>query len=129
MNYDQARYELVDLVKAWEQAIVADDPEAIGRFMAGDWVLVTPESGVVDRSRFLDAVASGALTLEAMESDVIRVRAYDDTVVLTARGTNNGAFQGQPFRSDEWITDVFVKQADGWRCVLTHLSPAASSAG
>jgi ketosteroid isomerase-like protein len=118
--------ELANLTAAWNQAIVSNDVGAISQFMADDWVLVTPESGVIERARFLEAIESGALTHEAMDSDVLRVRIYEDSAVLTARGRNNGTFQGHAFRADEWITDVFVKQQDGWRCVLTHLTPAGT---
>jgi ketosteroid isomerase-like protein len=116
--------ELANLVRAWNEAIVTNDVAAISGFMTDDWVLVTPEAGVVERARFLEAVETGALTHETMDSDVLRVRIYEDSAVLTARGRNNGMYQGHPFSADEWITDVFVQQHGAWRCVLTHLTPA-----
>ncbi|MEK8225197.1 hypothetical protein NKG05_02245 [Oerskovia sp. M15] len=44
------------------------------------------------------------------------VRDLGDVVVLTGRGANTGHYMGRPFSSDEWITDVFVRGVDGWRC-------------
>ncbi|MCI0550309.1 MAG: nuclear transport factor 2 family protein [Anaerolineae bacterium] len=115
--------EFDNLEKEWAQAIVSNDAGAIGHFMSDDWVIVG-ETGVSERSDFLRLVESGDLTHEAMEGSVARVRAYDDVAVVISRGTNNGTFKGEPFSSDEWITDIYVKQEGRWRCVLTHLTPA-----
>ena len=116
--------ELINLIKDWEKAIVANDPEAIARYMSDDWVLVTPEAGVIDRAQFLDAIATGQLTHATMHSDPVRVKTYDDVAVVTVRGSNNGAYLGEPFSADEWITDVLRNQDGRWRCVLTQLTPA-----
>ncbi len=115
--------EFDNLEKEWAQSIVSNDVQAIGHFMSDDWVIVG-ETGVSERSDFLGLVESGDLTHEAMEGSVVRVRVYNDVAVVISRGTNNGTFKGAPFNSDEWITDIFVKQDGRWRCVLTHLTPA-----
>ncbi len=120
---DKIRDELVTLTDDWGQAIVSNDAEAIGQFMSDDWVIVG-ETGVTERSDFLGLVGSGDLTHEAMTGNVVRVSTYGDAAVVTCRGTNNGTFKGNPFSSDEWITDIYVKQEGHWRCVLTHLTPA-----
>lgn len=114
--------EFDNLEKEWAQAIVSNDVEAIGHFMSDDWVIVG-ETGVSERNDFLRLVESGDLTHEAMEGNVTRLRVYDDVAVVISRGTNNGTFKGAPFSSDEWITDIYVKQEGRWLCVLTHLTP------
>jgi hypothetical protein len=64
-----------------------------------------------------------------MEGDVKRVMAYDDVTIVIAHGVNSGHYTGQPFTSDEWITDVFARREGRWRCVLTHLTPAVNQQG
>lgn len=120
---DQLQNEFEKLGDAWSQAIVSNDAESIGSFMADEWVIVG-ESGITNRGKFLALVASGELTHEAMEGHVRRVRTYGDVAVVNVRGTNNGHWKGQPFTSDEWITDVFAKRDGRWQCVLTHLTSA-----
>ena len=93
--------------------------------MADDWLIVG-ESGITNKNSFLSLVASGDLTHEMMEGDVKRVMAYNVAIVI-ARGINNGHFKGQPFTSDEWITDVFERREGRWHCLLTHLTPAVTS--
>ncbi len=120
---DELQNEFDKLGRDWSQAIVSNDAKAIGSFMADDWVIVG-ETGITKREDFLTLVESGDLTHEAMEGDVKRVQVYGDTAVVNVRGTNNGHWKGQPFDSDEWITDVFVKRDGRWLCVLTHLTTA-----
>jgi ketosteroid isomerase-like protein len=120
---EELRREFEKLERQWSQAIVANDAEAIGRFMADDWLIVG-QCGITDKNSFLKLVASGDLTHEMMEGDVKRVMAYNDVAIVIARGINSGHHKGQQFTSDEWITDVF-KRCDGrWQCLLTHLTPA-----
>ena len=67
---------LVAAVRAWDEAMVANDAEAIGRFMTDDWIIVGPDGSIDGRERFLSLVASGELTHDTMTSE--------DLVVPTA---------------------------------------------
>ncbi len=116
--------ELVAIATAWAAAIVSNDVARIAAFMAEEWVIVS-ESGIGTREQFLSLVASGELTHTAMDlvSD-LRVRIYGETAVITGRITNTAHYAEHCFEADEWTTDVFVKQQDRWRCVLSQITPA-----
>jgi ketosteroid isomerase-like protein len=111
---------------AWGRAMVANDADAIGRFMADDWVIVGPDGSLCNKARFLELVRSGALTHDVMDAEDFEVRVHGDTAIVTARGISGGQFQGHAFRVVERVTDVWVRQGDEWRCVHTHLSRIAS---
>lgn len=114
----------LEVVEAdWGRAIVDDDADAIGRFTTDDWQIVG-EDGITSRETFLALVRSGDLTHETMSKITGSVRGLGDVAVLTGRGTTTGRYRGQAFSSDEWVTDVFVRGADGWRCAHTHLTAA-----
>jgi ketosteroid isomerase-like protein len=122
---DKAREELLALEKESAQAFIRNDADAIGRTMAEDWTIITPQGNELGRSAFLGLIKSGDLTHEAMDFADTNVRVYGDTAVVTARATSKGKFRGQPFTESEWSTDVFVKQGGQWRCVLTQLTRIA----
>lgn len=124
---DSTWQELEAVAAAWEQALVANDAGAIGRFMADGWVIVS-ETGVTKRDDFLAVVASGDLTHETFKGELISVRRYGDTAIVTARVKNSGAYKGRPFRADEWTTDVFVSSGGQWRCVHSHITTVKESA-
>ena len=114
--------ELLNLEKEFAQAIIKNDAEAIERFLADDWLIIDPDGGIIDRSRFLGVIKSGALTHEMMESDDVSVRIYGDTAVVMGLTTSKGKFMGQDFTTRERATDIFVKQHGRWQCVLSQLT-------
>ncbi|MBC3192494.1 nuclear transport factor 2 family protein [Pseudonocardia sp. C8] len=116
--------ELVAVADGWARAIVSNDAARIGEYMSEDWVIVS-ENGVATREEFLALVRSGELTHSAMDRvGDARVRGYGDTAVLTIRQTNTAHFRGRRFDADEWVSDVFVRRAGGWACVLSQITSA-----
>lgn len=118
--------QFVALEDAFNQAMVTNDPERIAQCISIDWVLVTPEKGPISRNAILGVIASGALTHDMMRKQIERVKVYGDVALVTGRGQNTGQFMGQAIKADEWITDVYHRVDEQWRCVLTHLTPAAA---
>ena len=114
--------ELVRLAQAWDRAMIENDAEAIGSFMADDWVIVGPDGNIGNKATFLALVKSGDLTHDVMTSEDFRIRVYGDAAVVTTRGVSGGKYRENRFREVERATSVFVKQAGEWKCVLTHLS-------
>ena len=114
--------ELMAVATEWDQAMVGNDAEAIGRYMADDWTIVGSDGSLGDKASFLELVKSGALSHDVMTTEDLQVRVYGDTAVTVARGVSGGRYQGRPFREVERVSCVFVRQDGRWRCVLTHLS-------
>jgi ketosteroid isomerase-like protein len=115
-------HELIELSHAGDRAMVTNDPDAIGRYMADDWTIIGPEGRVGDKATFLGLVRSGILTHHTMESHDMQVRVYGETALVIGRGVSAGAFNGHPFHLVERVSSVFVRTAGAWRCVSTHLS-------
>ena len=123
---DALATELAGVEEDFNRAMVSNDVLRISACVADDWVLITPEVGVVPRSRILHVIESGELSHDTMTKDVGRVRVYGDVAVVTGRGRNTGHFRGQRISADEWVTDVYRKVGGRWLCVLTHLTPVAA---
>ena len=124
---DKTEEELIALSNEWDLAMVRNDADAIGRYMADDWMIVGPDGSMSDKTTFLGLVKSGALTHDVMESEDFRIRNYGSTAVVLARGVSGGRYHGQAFREVEQSSNVFVKQQGQWKCVLTHLSRLRTS--
>lgn len=119
--------ELLKIGADWAAAMVANDADLIGSYMADDWVIVS-ERGISTREEFLSFVRSGQLTHSMFEMvGDARIKEYGETAVLSARIVNTAHFGGQQFDADEWTTDVFVRRNGGWLCVLSHITPALST--
>ena len=96
----------------------------ISNCITDDWVLVNPESGPLSRDVILNIIGSGVLNHTMMVKQIHRVKVYGDVAVVTGRGQNDATYQGNPVQADEWITDIYRHTKEGWRCALTHLTPA-----
>ena len=115
-------HELLAVVRDWDRAMVQNDAEAIGRFMADDWTIVGADGSTTDKATFLGLVKAGVLSHDLMQSNDIEIRVYGDAAIVVARGVSGGLYQGRPFREVERQSNTFIRQGSHWRCVLTHLS-------
>jgi ketosteroid isomerase-like protein len=115
--------EIRDLAARWDEAMIGNDPDAIGAFMADDWIIVGADGSVDGKERFLALIASGELSHDVMTTRDMQVRVYGQTAVTVASGTSGGRFRGSPFLLTERASCVFVREHGRWACVLTHLSP------
>jgi len=113
---------ILELERRFGEAMIRNDADAIGRLLSDDWIIIDPDGGVIDRSRFLAVIKSGALKHEAMDSEDIRVRTYPNTATVTAVTHTRTIYLGKEFTTHERATDVFVKEDGRWHCVLTHLT-------
>ena len=114
--------ELAAIAAAWDEAMLSNDAEAIGRFMAHDWLIVGADGGTTDKPTFLEQVRSGRLMHDTMTTVDVRVRRYGNVAILLATGVSAGMFEGRRFHEHERQSNVFVRTNGDWRCVLTHLS-------
>jgi len=129
MTEGEEQKEIVELSGAWANAIVANDADAIGSFMADEWIMVS-ERGISTKEHFLSFVRSGQLTHSSMEmAEFGAFQINGDAAILAARVTNTAHFAGQTFNANEWTSDVFVKRDGKWLCVLTHITPALADMG
>ena len=114
--------EMVKLEREFAQAIIKNDPDAIAQFLADDWIIIDPDGGIIDKSRFLGVIKSGALSHEAMDLEDVRARIYGDAATVTALTTTKGKFMGQEFTTQERATDVFVRKDGHWQCVVSQVT-------
>lgn len=119
--------ELLTFEEGFSQAVAANDAAAIGRFAADDWVIVDADGSVIDRSRFISVIESGALTHESMESTNVEVRVHGDTAVITGITTSKGQFMGKGFTTRERATDRSrtTERALAVRLLTAHSSRVA----
>lgn len=120
-------HDLSQFGRRWDEAIANNNVEEISEFMSDDWVIIGTEGGITPKSSFLDSVSSGDLVHTKMDFEDMHVKVYENCGVVTSRGTSSGTYKGTPFSFFEWTTSTYVRGNDGWKCVLTMLTPANKS--
>jgi hypothetical protein len=104
------------------KALVDNDPAALSRLLASDWVVVSARGGIADRDAVIDAVRKGLWVHKTVDISEPRVRIYGDNAVVTYRLANVGILGGKPFNVQERETDVLVWNGGVWKAVLSHES-------
>ena len=122
MKSNEVEQVLLKWEKDFAKAVVSNDAEAIGKFLADDWVIIDPDGGIIDRARFLGVIKSGTLTHDLMESEDVKVRSYGKCAVLSALTKTKAKFAGQEIATQERATDIFVKRHGRWECVFSQLT-------
>jgi ketosteroid isomerase-like protein len=114
--------ELLKVERDFATAVLSNDVDAIGKFLADDWAIVDADGGVIDKAHFLSVIKSGTLVHEEMELDDLTVRAHGDSGVVTTITSTKGKFAGQEFTTQERATDFLVKRDGRWQCVFSQLT-------
>lgn len=107
----------------FNEAVISNRIDEIKKCITEDWILVDSQGGIIAQERFFNVLEQGLLAHFTMTKEILRVKVNGEIALVTGRGQNTGTWQGQSFEADEWVTDVYKKVNENWRCVLTHLTP------
>ena len=115
-----------DSALAFEQnlskALVDNDPDALARLLASDWVVISARGSIANRDGVIDAVRKRLWVHTTVDVSEPRVRIYGNTAVVTYRLKNAGILGGKSFNVHERETDVLVWDGSVWKAVLSHES-------
>ena len=121
-----AEQEIIEVEKRWNAAIQSQDLPQMSNFLAESYFLAVAVQGrqlqVVPRERWLENLRS--YRIHSYNIDDMKVGVYGDVAVVLMLITQN-ATVGQPPRDRSaqfLITDIWVKQKDGWRVTERHSS-------
>jgi ketosteroid isomerase-like protein len=115
-----AEDEVRAVAAAFDEVLVGNDATVITRFLTEDWVYVGPD-GMVPKSDLISWIAAGKLAHHTMTTvGAERLARVGDTFVFTARKASSGVWDGTPYTTEEWITDLYVHEDGQWRCAFSQ---------
>ncbi|GAA2136181.1 nuclear transport factor 2 family protein [Glycomyces algeriensis] len=116
--------EVQAVAEVFTRALLANDAARIAEHFTDDWVYVGPD-GMVAKADLIEWIATGRLAHHAMEAPgpehTVTTR---DALLVTCRRTSTGAWEGDPYTADEWITDLWIRSGDTWKCAFSQKTPA-----
>ncbi len=122
MNREQAEQEVWHLTDAWAAAELSGDAAFLESILVDDFIGIGPLGFMLTKQEWLARHQSGDLKYEAFNMDEIKVRVYNDAVVLTGRQVQKGAYRGNSIQAQFRTTLVFVQQQGQWKLASLHLS-------
>jgi ketosteroid isomerase-like protein len=121
-----AEQEIIELEKKWNNAIQSQDLEQTRKFLADSYFLAIGVQGqplqIVPRESWLENLKF--YKIHSHSIDDIKVNRYGDTAIVLMLFTQKATVgRAQIDRSAQFlITDIWVKQKDGWRVAERHSS-------
>jgi ketosteroid isomerase-like protein len=124
--------ELKEIMKAERRLVVSvqrKDLDALNQIWADEYLGTAPNGRVVSKADLMAAVKGGAIELENIEFDDMKLRLFGNIGVVTGRAEVKARVSGEDFSGAYRGTGIFVKREDGWHPVGVHVSPAVWSPG
>jgi ketosteroid isomerase-like protein len=116
--------ELSRLERAWNEAHVRGDAEALDRLWADDFVVTVPGMPVMTKPDTIGVWRTGRMKFQRYETSDVRMRVYDNAAIVTGRVQRTRTVGGN-VADDDWLfTKMYVRRAGGWQVVAFHASPA-----
>lgn len=123
---DTDEQALAELNRRWMLAYVRRDIGFLREHMDDGYVGTFPDGSVHSKQGEIEALSSGRLSIEEMAPEEMHVRLYEATAVLTGRSRVRASLAGARVAGSLRFTDVWVRTAQGWRAVASHVTPVAS---
>jgi ketosteroid isomerase-like protein len=108
-----------------DAAIRTADTAAIERIYGDTYVSTGPTGVVRSKADVISDFKSGALKIESIESEDLKVQPYGDTAVVTGRTRIKGTDKGRALTGEQRFTQVYAKKDGRWQIVAFHLSSIA----
>ena len=126
---DDPTGEITEFLTTWTAAERDADAAFLDAHLADDFVGVGPYGFTLSKADWLARHAAGDLVYESFDVDEVQARTYGDTVVVVARHTAVGAYNGNPIPTAVRATLVLVRDEDVRRLASIHFSFIAGTPG
>jgi ketosteroid isomerase-like protein len=98
-------------------AVVKGDLATLEEQTSDDYVLITMNGRMADKSQMLNGFKSGQSKVTSNDLSDMKVRVYGDTAVVTGKADVKGTLGGQDATGQVLFTRVYVKKNQRWQSV------------
>ncbi|SEN96925.1 nuclear transport factor 2 family protein [Actinacidiphila rubida] len=118
--------ELAEFPQHWADTECRGDVEELRRLLTDDFTAVGPRGFVLDKERWLDRYASGALVHDAFAWTEVAVRRYGGAAVAVGVQRQQSTYDGRDADGHFRITQTLVEEDGRWKLAAVHLSPTGA---
>jgi ketosteroid isomerase-like protein len=98
-------------------AVVKGDLATLEEQTSDDYVLISMNGRISDKSQMLNGFKSGQSKVTSNDLSDLKVRVYGDTAVVTGKADVKGTLGGQDATGQVLFTRIYVKQKQRWQSV------------
>ncbi|MFN7945754.1 MAG: nuclear transport factor 2 family protein [Blastocatellia bacterium] len=111
---------LARMEQDWVDATIKGDIAFTDRILADDCIYINWDGSTETKTQVLESVKAGAYKAESMKLENIRVRAFNDSAVVTYGQIEKSQTKGKDSSGHYIYTDVWVKRNGKWQIVASH---------
>ncbi len=112
-----------ELNRAYER----NDIKKITELLSDNWTILESSTGLTDKSKFIGAIEDGKLVQIKMLKEVQEVRFFENFAIVISKGINEGQYLDKSYSSEQWVTNIYVKENVNWICIMTLEVPVNCS--
>lgn len=116
---DKAALEALN--RDWLNAYKTRDKAALERILADDFTAVYPDNRLLRKADLLAAATSTSRVIDTIGWENLRIMAFGDIAVVTARSTLSGTSAGKAFTSSNEYADVYARRNGRWQAISAHV--------
>ena len=114
---EQVLGELRQLQSNIVWAVKRKDMDALDRYWAKEYLGTAPDGRLVTKADLMSAVKGGAISLDTLDINDLRIRLFDNVALLTGRADVKGAVDGVDQTGSYKGTGIYVKRDGHWQAV------------
>lgn len=119
----EMRHEIDHLEEMWRDAILKQDPIAMGNLLADDYMAITAYGTLQTKDQALTNLRSGRVHFTNLDVFDRKVRFYGKTALVTSRAEVKGTNTEGDISGGYRYTRVYVRDAQGnWKIVSFEVS-------
>ncbi len=114
------KQEILRLEERRWTAMTQNDFATLEALLADDLVYTHSSAVVDDKASYLDSLRSGAVKYKSAEREPAKVAVHGEAVFVTGEARVSVLVRGQDKLIHMRYSNVWIKQAKGWRFALWH---------
>ena len=120
-----AEDQIKALINQSREAMLKGDSSYLEKNAAEDYSRVGPDGKRVSKTDWVNAIKSGDVKMQSIETSDVKVRVYGNAAVATYAADVKGTNKGRDLSGHIEVTRVFVKQGGKWQEVAFHSTRAS----
>jgi ketosteroid isomerase-like protein len=119
----EMRHEIDRLEETWREAILKQDPIAMGNLLADDYIAITAYGTLQTKDQALADLRSGRAHFTMLDVSDRKIRFYGKTALVTSKVEIKGTTPEGDISGGYRYTRVYVRDAQGaWKIVSFEVS-------
>ncbi len=115
--------EVIDVINRFDEGWRTKNLTKVDSVLAPAYIYFTQSGGVFGRDGVVQTAGSDEYKLDSVSRNIITVKLYENTAVVSTRWHGRGVYRGMPFDEDQRCSVIIVKNKNKTEILSEHCTP------